>query len=295
MHLPDRRKQTIHLPQPRLRTFLLPQTAANDGQPNGDAAMPARTARARRLADALLRSFAYVAGRWTAGAANATFPSPTRRPARPSATSPPSPPRRPAPPPTRAEAAFAGWSALLPQERSAILRRWYELIVAAREDLARLMIREQGKPLVRSARRDRLRRLLRRVLRRGGQPPEHRGRDLAPARRRGRALARARRRRRAGHAVELPLRHDDPQGRRRARRRLHRRRRTPSHETPFSALALAELAERAGFPAGVFNVVTGDAPDDRPGLDRGPPRPRPLLHRLDRGRPAALLRVAPTP
>src|SRR5690606_2279039 len=33
----------------------------------------------------------------------------------------------------------------------------------------------------------------------------------------------------------------------------------PSHETPYSALALAELAERAGFPAGVFNVVTGDA------------------------------------
>jgi aspartate-semialdehyde dehydrogenase len=31
----------------------------------------------------------------------------------------------------------------------------------------------------------------------------------------------------------------------------------PSHETPFSALALAELAERAGIPAGVFNVVTG--------------------------------------
>jgi aspartate-semialdehyde dehydrogenase len=31
----------------------------------------------------------------------------------------------------------------------------------------------------------------------------------------------------------------------------------PSKETPFSALALAELAERAGIPAGVFNVVTG--------------------------------------
>ena len=33
----------------------------------------------------------------------------------------------------------------------------------------------------------------------------------------------------------------------------------PSAETPYSALALAELAERAGFPAGVFNVVTGNA------------------------------------
>ena len=34
----------------------------------------------------------------------------------------------------------------------------------------------------------------------------------------------------------------------------------PSGETPYSALALAELAERAGIPAGVFNVVTGIAP-----------------------------------
>jgi aspartate-semialdehyde dehydrogenase len=33
----------------------------------------------------------------------------------------------------------------------------------------------------------------------------------------------------------------------------------PSHQTPFSALALAELAERAGLPAGTFNVVTGEA------------------------------------
>ncbi|TIU76328.1 MAG: aldehyde dehydrogenase family protein, partial [Mesorhizobium sp.] len=33
----------------------------------------------------------------------------------------------------------------------------------------------------------------------------------------------------------------------------------PSSETPLSALALAELGERAGLPAGVFNVITGDA------------------------------------
>ena len=34
----------------------------------------------------------------------------------------------------------------------------------------------------------------------------------------------------------------------------------PSEETPLSALALATLAEEAGVPAGVFNVVSGDAP-----------------------------------
>ena len=33
----------------------------------------------------------------------------------------------------------------------------------------------------------------------------------------------------------------------------------PAESTPFSALALAVLAERAGIPAGVFNVLTGEA------------------------------------
>src|SRR5207249_6804729 len=35
----------------------------------------------------------------------------------------------------------------------------------------------------------------------------------------------------------------------------------PASQTPFSALALADLAERAGVPKGVFNVVTGSAAD----------------------------------
>jgi succinate-semialdehyde dehydrogenase / glutarate-semialdehyde dehydrogenase len=34
----------------------------------------------------------------------------------------------------------------------------------------------------------------------------------------------------------------------------------PANETPFSALALAELAQRAGIPAGVLNIVTGECP-----------------------------------
>ena len=56
----------------------------------------------------------------------------------------------------------------------------------------------------------------------------------------------------------------------------------PSSETPLSALALAELGERAGLPAGVFNVVTGDAADHRRSAVRRHPRPRHELHRLDR-------------
>ena len=37
----------------------------------------------------------------------------------------------------------------------------------------------------------------------------------------------------------------------------------PAAQTPLTALALAELADRAGVPAGVFNVVLGERPRDR--------------------------------
>ncbi len=59
----------------------------------------------------------------------------------------------------------------------------------------------------------------------------------------------------------------------------------PAEATPYSALALAELAQRAGFPPGVLNVVTGDAPGDRRRDVRQPDRAQALVHRLDRSRP----------
>ena len=46
-----------------------------------------------------------------------------------------------------AQAAFPSWAALLPQERAAILRRWFELQLEHKEDLARIMVLEQGKPI----------------------------------------------------------------------------------------------------------------------------------------------------
>ena len=46
-----------------------------------------------------------------------------------------------------AQAAFPAWAARAAKERAAILRRWFELIIAHRDDLARLMTAEQGKPL----------------------------------------------------------------------------------------------------------------------------------------------------
>ncbi len=46
-----------------------------------------------------------------------------------------------------AAAAFPAWAAKTAKERAAILRKWFELIMAAQEDLAQLMTAEQGKPL----------------------------------------------------------------------------------------------------------------------------------------------------
>lgn len=159
-----------------------------------------------------------------------------------------------------ANAALADWRARTARERATILRAWFALIMAHQEDLARLLSAEQGKPLTESrgeiaygasfiewfaeeARRvygdvvphDRQgRRLL--VLRQPigvvaaitpwNFPNAMITRKVAPA------LA-------AGCTVVVK----------------------PAAETPLSALALAELARRAGVPAGVLNVVTGsDAP-----------------------------------
>lgn len=52
-----------------------------------------------------------------------------------------------------AQTAFSTWSALLPQERSTMLRRWFDLMIENREDLARIMVLEQGKPSPRHAAR----------------------------------------------------------------------------------------------------------------------------------------------
>ena len=46
-----------------------------------------------------------------------------------------------------AQTAFTDWAVALPQSRGALLRRWFELMLANKEDLARIMTLEQGKPL----------------------------------------------------------------------------------------------------------------------------------------------------
>src|SRR5437762_1297917 len=154
--------------------------------------------------------------------------------------------------------AFPAWRKKTAKERAIVMRRWFDLMMANQEDLARLMTTEQGKPLGES---------------RGevaysasflewfGEEAKRIYGDTIPApwpdkrivvikqpigvvacitpwnfplamitRKAGPAIA-------AGCTVVLK----------------------PAGQTPYSALALAELGERAGVPKGVFNVITGAA------------------------------------
>jgi succinate-semialdehyde dehydrogenase/glutarate-semialdehyde dehydrogenase len=155
-----------------------------------------------------------------------------------------------------AKAALPAWREKTAKERSAILRTWYNLIMANQEDLARLLSWEQGKPLAESRGEiaygasfiewfaEEAKRVYGDVI-----PHDKQGRRLVVikqaigvvaaitpwnfpnamiTRKVGPALA-------AGCTVVLK----------------------PASETPLSALALAVLGERAGVPAGVLNIVTG--------------------------------------
>ena len=157
-----------------------------------------------------------------------------------------------------ASKALPAWRAQTAKERSAILRRWYELILANQDDLAWLMTREQGKPLHEARAEvafggaflewfaEEGKRVYGDVI-----PPNQGDRRLLVlkqpvgvcgaitpwnfpsamvTRKAGPALA-------AGCTMVLK----------------------PASQTPFSALALAALAQEAGLPRGVLNVVTGPA------------------------------------
>ncbi|HZR68204.1 MAG TPA: NADP-dependent succinate-semialdehyde dehydrogenase [Burkholderiales bacterium] len=157
-----------------------------------------------------------------------------------------------------ANAAFPAWRAKTAKERAAVLRKWFDLMMANQEDLARLMTAEQGKPLAESRGEivyaasfiEWFAEEGKRVY--GDVIPQHQAdkRILVlkepigvcaaitpwnfPAamitRKAGPALA-------AGCTMVVK----------------------PATATPYSALAMAELAERAGVPKGVLSVLTGSA------------------------------------
>jgi succinate-semialdehyde dehydrogenase/glutarate-semialdehyde dehydrogenase len=157
-----------------------------------------------------------------------------------------------------ADRAWVGWRAKTGKERAAVLRRWFDLMMAHQDDLAIIMTAEQGKPLAEAKGEiayaasfiewfaEEGKRIYGDVM----PHPQGDKRIMVlkqpvgvcaaitpwnfPAamitRKAGPALA-------AGCVMVLK----------------------PATQTPFSALALAELAHRAGIPPGVFSVVTGSS------------------------------------
>ena len=159
-----------------------------------------------------------------------------------------------------AAAAFPAWAASLPQERSALLRRWYDQIIAHREDLARVMTAEQGKPLSEARGEiDYAASFIEFYAEEAKRPNIESVTSHLPD-----AEMELWREPVGVAALVTPWNFPSAMLTRKAAAALaagctivaH-----PSHETPLSALALAELAKRAGFPEGVINIVPGDAPE----------------------------------
>ncbi|MEO3386767.1 NAD-dependent succinate-semialdehyde dehydrogenase [Mesorhizobium sp. CAU 1741] len=211
------------------------------------------------LADRRLhRELAYVGGSWTAGSAGESFEVTDPATGAGLAWVASLGAAETASAIDAAQAAFAAWRTLLPQARSAILRRWFDLIVAAKDDLALIMTLEQGKPLAES---------------RGeidyaasfvewyAEEAKRVNAETVTSHLPGTEMI-VRREALGVVGLVTPWNFPCAMLTRKAAAALaagctvvaH-----PSSETPLSALALAELGERAGFPAGVFNVVTGDA------------------------------------
>ena len=157
-----------------------------------------------------------------------------------------------------AASAFPAWRDRLPQQRAAILRVWHGLMLEAREDLALLMTLEQGKPLAESRGEiDYAASFLEWYAEEGKRLNAENVTSHLPD-----AEMIVRREALGVVGIVTPWNFPAAMITRKAAAALaagctvvaH-----PSSETPLSALALAELGERAGLPAGVFNVVTGDA------------------------------------
>ena len=212
-----------------------------------------------RLADRrLCRELAYVDGHWTAGAAAGSFEVTDPASGATVAFVASLDAGQTGKAIDAAEKAFSAWKALLPQERSKILRNWFDLIVAAKEDLALLMTLEQGKPLAESRGEiDYAASFVEWYAEEAKRVNAESVTSHLPG-----AEMTVRREALGVVGVVTPWNFPSAMLTRKAAAALaagctivaH-----PSSETPLSALALAELGERAGLPAGVFNVVTGDA------------------------------------
>jgi succinate-semialdehyde dehydrogenase/glutarate-semialdehyde dehydrogenase len=204
---------------------------------------------------ALLCDKAYINGEWVGADSGATFPVTNPADGSELGTVPNQDVDETRRAIEAANAAWPDWRNKTAKERAGILRRWYELMLANKDDLAKIMTAEQGKPLAESAGEimygasfiEWFAEEGKRIY--GDMIPTHMPdrrimvikqsvgvvAAITPwnfpnamiTRKAGPALA-------AGCPIVIK----------------------PAQETPLSALALCVLAEEAGIPAGVFNVIT---------------------------------------
>ncbi len=157
-----------------------------------------------------------------------------------------------------ADAARREWAALAARDRSVVLRRWFELILANLDDLAAIMTAEQGKPLAESQGEIRY---AASFVEWFAEEAKRAYGDIIPA---PRAQSRIMVLKQPIGVVGAITPWNFPSA-------MITRKCAPafaagcavvvkpSEFTPYSALALAELAGRAGLPAGILNIVTGNA------------------------------------
>ncbi|NDY93893.1 NAD-dependent succinate-semialdehyde dehydrogenase [Ideonella livida] len=155
-----------------------------------------------------------------------------------------------------AQAAWGPWRRTPARQRAALLQRWHELITAHREDLATLITLEEGKPLAEArAEVDYANGFVRWFAE---EAQRVRG-DLIPAGQDSQRLL-ALRRPVGVCAAITPWNFPAAMVTRKAAPALAAGCTVvvkPASQTPLTALALGELAHRAGLPAGVYNVLTG--------------------------------------
>jgi len=158
-----------------------------------------------------------------------------------------------------ARQAQPAWRAKTAGERARILRRWFELMLAHQEDLAVLMTREQGKPLAES--RGEIAYAASFIEWFAEEGKRVYG-DVIPATQADKRIVVTKEPIGVCAAI-TPWNFPSAMITRKAGPALAAGCTMvvkPAEQTPLSALALAELAERAGVPRGVFSVLTGDAP-----------------------------------
>jgi len=154
--------------------------------------------------------------------------------------------------------AFPAWSARTAKDRATVLERWFDLMLAHQDDLATLMTAEQGKPLAESKGEITYAASFIEWFAEEGKRLYG---DVIPAHQADKRILVLRQPVGVVAAI-TPWNFPSAMITRKAGPALAAGCTfvcKPASQTPFSALALAELAERAGIPKGVFNVVTGTA------------------------------------